>query len=242
LNKSRTKLFYIQNFTFRIAAVIPESLTFPVEGADEVSAIFTRPAKARWLLALAHGAGAGMHHPFLAALAAELSKVGIATLRYQFPYMEQKRRVPDPPAVLQATVVAAVATAKKLGKGLQLLAGGKSMGGRMTSQAAAVHPLPEVRGIVFYGFPLHPPNKPGTKRADHLSRVTIPMLFLQGTRDTLADLNLLRPICRELGSRATLLELDSADHGFHFLKRSGKSDADGLRELAEVTAAWAAKL
>ena len=220
----------------------PEIQTIPVAGAGEVSAIFMRPAKARWLLTLAHGAGAGMTHPFLRALAEELGKVGVATLRYQFPYMEQHRKLPDPPAVLQATVVAAATAAKILGKGLALLAGGKSMGGRMTSQAAATHTLADVRGLVFYGFPLHPPNKPGAKRAEHLSRVTIPMLFLQGTRDTLADLSLLEPICAELGARVTLHVLDTADHGFHFLKRSGNSDADGLRELAETTASWAAKL
>jgi predicted alpha/beta-hydrolase family hydrolase len=223
-------------------AVPPEIQTISIEGVGRVSAIFMRPAKARWLLALAHGAGAGMTHPFLASLAEELGKVEVATLRYQFPYMEEMRKLPDPPAVLQATVVAAVVAASKLGKGLQFLAGGKSMGGRMTSQAAAAHTLAEVRGLVFYGFPLHPPKTPGTKRAEHLSRVSIPMLFLQGTRDTLADLSLLRPICAELGTRATLRVLDTADHGFHFLKRSGKTDTDGLRELAETTASWAAKL
>jgi uncharacterized protein len=219
-----------------------EILTILVPGASEVSALYTRPTKARWLMTLAHGAGAGMSHPFMAALSEELAKVEIATVRYQFPYMQEKRRVPDPPALLHATVMAAVATAKKIGKGLDLLAGGKSMGGRMTSQAAAAHPLENVRGIVFYGFPLHPPNKPGDKRAEHLSRVTIPMLFLQGTRDTLADLSLLQPICAQLGDLATLHVLDTADHGFHFLKHSGKTDADGLRELAGTTASWAAKL
>jgi predicted alpha/beta-hydrolase family hydrolase len=219
-----------------------DTLTIPVPGAGEVSAILVRPDKARWLLTLAHGAGAGMKHPFLSALAEELAKVGIATLRYQFPYMEQRRKLPDSPSILQAAVIAAVAAGKELGEGLELLAGGKSMGGRMTSQAAAAQPLDGVRGIVFYGFPLHPPKKPGTKRAEHLSRVQLPMLFLQGTRDELADLNLLRPICEGLGARATLHVLDTADHSFHFLKRSGKSDTDGLRELAAVTAAWAAKL
>src|SRR5450432_3296615 len=219
-----------------------DTLTIPVPGAGEVSAILVRPDKARWLLTLAHGAGAGMKHPFLSALAEELAKVGIATLRYQFPYMEQRRKLPDSPSILQAAVIAAVAAGKELGEGLELLAGGKSMGGRMTSHAAAAQPLDGVRGIVFYGFPLHPPKKPGTKRAEHLSRVQLPMLFLQGTRDELADLNLLRPICEGLGARATLHVLDTADHSFHFLKRSGKSDTDGLRELAAVTAAWAAKL
>src|SRR5213079_2719433 len=216
-----------------------EELRCAVEGAGEVSALLLRPAKARWLLALAHGAGAGMSHPFMAKLAEELGSVGVATLRYQFPYMEQRRRVPDKPAVLTATVRAAVRAAAEAAPGLLLLAGGKSMGGRMTSQAAAEHPLDGVRGLVFFGFPLHPPNRPGTRRAEHLARVTTPMLFLQGTRDTLADLKLLRPLCAKLGSRATLHIIETADHSFHGLKRSGKSDAEVLRELAETAASWA---
>ena len=172
-------------------------------------------------------------------LSEELSATGIATLRYQFPYMEQRRRVPDPPTVLTATVMAAVQATQKAAPGLPLLAGGKSMGGRMTSQAAAQHPLDGVRGLVFFGFPLHPPNRPGTKRADHLAKVTIPMLFLQGTRDTFADLNLLRPICAELGVRATLHIIESADHSFHVLKSAKRTDPDVLRELAETTTSWA---
>src|SRR5713101_5005434 len=163
-----------------------ERLRFGVEGAGEVSALLSRPVKARWLLVLAHGAGAGMSHLFMERLAGELAGVGVATLRYQFPYMEERRRVPDPPAVLTATVVAAVRTAAELAPRLPLIAGGKSMGGRMTSQAAAQQPLDGVRGLVFFGFPLHPPNKTGTKRAEHFAKVTVPMLFLQGTRDTLA--------------------------------------------------------
>jgi predicted alpha/beta-hydrolase family hydrolase len=152
--------------------------------------------------------------------------------------MEQRRRVPDSPAVLTATVAAAVQAAKKAAPGLPLLAGGKSMGGRMNSQAAAQHPLDGVAGLVFFGFPLHPPNRPGTKRADHLVKVAIPMLFLQGTRDTFADLKLLRPICAKLGSRATLHIIESADHSFHVLKSAKRTDADVLRELAETTASW----
>jgi len=216
-----------------------EPLRIHVEGTAEVSALLVRPKNARWLLALAHGAGAGMTHPFMENLSEELSATGIATLRYQFPYMEQRRRVPDPPTVLTATVMAAVQAAQKAAPGLPLLAGGKSMGGRMTSQAAAQHPLDGVRGLVFFGFPLHPPNRPGTKRADHLAKVTIPMLFLQGTRDTFADLNLLRPICAELGVRATLHIIESADHSFHVLKSAKRTDPDVLRELAETTASWA---
>ncbi len=214
-----------------------EQLRFGVEGGGQVSALLCRPEKARRLLVLGHGAGAGMSHPFMEKLAGELASVEVATLRYQFPYMEERRRAPDRPAVLMATVVAAVRAAAA--PGLPLLAGGKSMGGRMTSQAAAQHELDGVRGLVFFGFPLHPPKQPGTKRADHLAKVTVPMLFLQGTRDTLADLQLLRPVCAKLGPRATLHVIETADHSFHMLKRSGRSDAEVLRELAETTVSWA---
>jgi uncharacterized protein len=219
-----------------------EQLRFGVEGGAEVSALLSRPAKARRLLVLAHGAGAGMSHPFMEMLAGELAGVGIATLRYQFPYMEERRRVPDAPAVLTATVVAAVRAAAEAAPGLPLLAGGKSMGGRMTSQAAAQRPLDGVRGLVFFGFPLHPPKRQGTKRADHLAKVTVPMLFLQGTRDTFADLKLLRPVCAKLGSRATLHVVETADHSFHVLKSSGRSDAEVLRELAETAVSWAEEI
>src|ERR1700747_1851413 len=217
----------------------PEQSQFHVAGATEVSALLIRPKNARGLVARAHGAGAGMTHPFLENLTNELSSVAIATFRYQFPYMEQRRRVPDPPAILTATVAAAVQAAKKAAPDLPLLAGGKSMGGRMTSQSAAQNLLDGVRGLVFFGFPLHPPNRPGIKRADHLLRVAIPMLFLQGTRDTFADLKLLRPICAKLSDRATLHIIESADHSFHVLKSAKRTDADVLRELAEATASWA---
>ncbi|HKV62987.1 MAG TPA: alpha/beta family hydrolase [Candidatus Acidoferrum sp.] len=217
---------------------IADKLRFAVGDRGDVSALFLRPPKAQRLLVLAHGAGAGMSHPFMQKLSDELAGVGVATFRYQFPYMEERRRVPDPPAVLTATVVAAVRAASDAAPGLPLLAGGKSMGGRMTSQAAAQQPL-EVRGIVFFGFPLHPPNKPGTKRADHLPRVTIPMLFLQGTRDALADLQLLRPICAKLASRVTLHIIEGADHSFHMLKSSGRTDEQVLQELAGTAASWA---
>jgi predicted alpha/beta-hydrolase family hydrolase len=219
-----------------------EQLRFAVEGAGDVSAILVRPANARWVLALAHGAGAGMRHPFLEKLARELADVGVATFRYQFPYMEQRRRVPDLPTVAAATVAAAVRAASEAAAGLPVLAGGKSFGGRMSSQASSQGLLEGVPGLVFFGFPLHPPNKPGTKRAEHLAKVPMPMLFLQGTRDTLADLKLLQPICAELGKRATLHIIGTADHSFHVLKSSGLSDSDVLRELAQTTASWAANL
>ena len=214
-------------------------MRFDVENAIAVSAILERPANARWMLALAHGAGAGMRHPFLTALARELAEAQVATLRYQFPYIEQQRRVPDTPAVLTATVRAAVRAAAGAAPELPLLAGGKSLGARMTSTAAAREPLEGVCGIVFFGFPLHPPNRPGTKRAEHLARVGVPMLFLQGTRDALANLDLLRPVCEGLESRATLRVIAEADHSFHVLKRSGKNDAAIVRELAQAVASWA---
>jgi predicted alpha/beta-hydrolase family hydrolase len=216
-----------------------EQLRFGVGNVGEVSALLWRPPKARRLLVLAHGAGAGMSHSFMEQLAGELASLGVATFRYQFPYMEQRRRVPDAPAVLTATVVAAVRAAAEAAPGLPLLGGGKSMGGRMTSEAAAQHPLDGMRGMVFFGFPLHPPNRPETKRADHLAKVSLPMLFIQGTRDTFADLKLLRPVCAKLGSRATLHVIEKADHSFHVVKSSGKSDAGVLRELAETAASWA---
>ena len=219
-----------------------ERLRFAVEGAGEVSAILMRPAAAQCLLVLAHGAGAGMTHPFLEKLARELAEAGVATFRYQFPYMEQRRRVPDSPSVATATVVGAVRAAAKAAPGLPLLAGGKSFGGRMSSQAASQQLLEGVRGLVFFGFPLHPPNQPSTKRGEHLEKVKIPMLFLQGTRDTLADLKLMKPLCSSLGSRAELHVIETADHSFHMLKSSGRSDAAVLHELAQTTASWAERI
>jgi hypothetical protein len=210
--------------------------------ADQVSALLSTPKNPRWLLVLAHGAGAGMTHPFLQNLSDQLEVAGIATFRYQFPYMEQHRGAPDKPAVLTATVAAAVQAAKKAAPGLPLVAGGKSMGGRMTSQAASQELLEDVRGLVFFGFPLHPPGNPGTKRADHLAKVPIPMLFLQGTRDAFADLKLLRPVCARLGARATVHIIDSADHSFHVLKSSGTTDSAVLLQLAQTTADWADRL
>jgi predicted alpha/beta-hydrolase family hydrolase len=214
------------------------------DSAGDVAALLQRPREARWLLVLAHGAGAGMRHAFMETLSRELADAGVATLRYQFPYMQQGRRSPNPPAVLIATVRAAIAATADVAADLPLLAGGKSLGGRMTSQAALDPPDgsgagARVRGLVFFGFPLHAPGKPSATRAEHLQRVALPMLFLQGTRDTLADLSLLRPLCAKLGSRATLHVVNTADHSFHVLKRSGAADADVLRELARTAAAWA---
>src|SRR5580692_11533013 len=218
--------------------MITENMRFSVQDAGEVQAVLLRPKNAECVLTLAHGAGAGMNHPFMTALAYKLADAGVATFRFQFPYMEQRRRVPDRPPVLTATVEAAVQAASKAAPGLPLFSGGKSLGGRMTSLAAAEGRLDGVRGLVFFGFPLHPPNRPGTKRAEHLREVTTPMLFLQGTRDTLADLTLLRPICAKLGSLATLHVIETADHSFHMLKKSGRSDAEVLQELAETVASW----
>jgi uncharacterized protein len=207
-----------------------------------VSALLERPPAARLLYVLAHGAGAGMRHPFFTSVARALAERGIATFRYQFPYMEARTRRPDPPGVLEAAVRAAVAAAASAAPGLPLVAGGKSLGGRMTSNAQAKQPLAGVRGLVFLGFPLHPPKRPGDARAEHLSAVTVPMLFLQGTRDDLADLQLLEPVCRRLGERATLHVVEGADHSFKVLKRSGRSDADVLQELADTLAAWSSHL
>jgi len=215
---------------------------FAVPSSGEVSSLLMRPQDARWLLVLGHGAGAGMRHPFMGAVARELAAEKIATFRYQFPYMENRRKAPDRPPTLTATVTAAVQAAHAAAPDLPLLAGGKSMGGRMTSTAASENLIPEVRGLVFFGFPLHPPKQPATKRGDHLAKVTQPMLFLQGTRDDLADLKLLKPICKKLGKLATLHIIEGADHSFHVLKSSGKSDAEILRELAHITAEWAATL
>ncbi len=219
-----------------------KNIRFVVQDAGEVSAILSRPPNAESLLVLAHGAGAGMTHPFMESLATELAAVRVATLRFQFPYLEQNRKIPDRPPVLTATILAAVQTAAKAAPDLPLFAGGKSLGGRMTSLAAAQQKLPDVRGLVFFGFPLHPPNQPGTKRADHLRDIEQPMLFFQGTRDPFADLKLLRTICASLGTRATLHVIETADHSFHVLKSSGRTDADILQELARTTSAWTQKL
>ena len=221
----------------------PRPLKIEVERTgDSVSALLLRPQRSSWLLVLGHGAGAGMRHAFMSALAERLAERRIATLRYRFPYREAGRRRPDHARRLEATARAAIAAADELVPDLPLLAGGKSMGGRMTSRAVAAEPPPRLRGLVFFGFPLHPPGRPGTERADHLRAIRAPMLFLQGDRDKLADMALLGPVCERLGGLATLEVVRGADHGFHVLKRSGRTDAEVLDQLADSTAAWAAAL
>ncbi len=217
-----------------------KELRFAVSArAGEVSAILIRPPKSRLLLVLAHGAGAGMRHRFMEEAATTLASRGIATFRYQFPYTEKGGKRPDPQPVLLATVRAAVAAAHAVAEDLPLLAGGKSMGGRMTSLTASEEPLPNVKGLVFFGFPLHAAGSPGSSRGDHLQNVTVPMLFLQGSRDKLADLTLLRPIALRLGARGTLHVIDDADHSFAVPKRTGRDTSAILAELAEATASWA---
>jgi predicted alpha/beta-hydrolase family hydrolase len=218
-----------------------QPLTITVSDVSTVSALLLRPEAARAAYVFAHGAGAGMAHPSMAALAEGLAERGIATLRYQFPYMEKGGKRPDPPAVAQATVRAAVAEMTRHCGELPLFAGGKSFGGRMTSQAQAKAPLESVRGLVFLGFPLHPAGKPSSERAAHLAEVKIPMLFLQGTRDALAELELLEPVVKGLGSRAKLHLAQEADHSFHVLKRSGRDDREVMAEVLDAFAAWVAK-
>jgi predicted alpha/beta-hydrolase family hydrolase len=214
------------------------SLTITVDGAHRVSGLLLAPAGAGACYVLAHGAGAGMTHPFMNAVAKELAERGVATLRYQFPYMEQHAKRPDPPRLAQATVRAAAAEAARLLPALPLIAGGKSFGGRMTSQAQAAAALPGVRGLVFLGFPLHPAGKPADERGQHLLDVAVPMLFLQGTRDALADLALLQPLTQRLGTRATLRLVQDADHSFHVPARSGRKDPEVRVEMLDALAAW----
>jgi len=207
-----------------------------------VSGLLMRPSDARWLYLLAHGAGAGMRHPFLETIARALAGREVATLRYQFPYMERRASRPDPPAVAAATVRAAAAAAARLAPGLPLVAGGKSFGGRMTSTAQAEQPIAGVRGLVFLGFPLHPPGRPGDQRAEHLARVRIPMLFLQGDRDEFADLTLLQPVVERLGERATLHLVEGGDHSFKVLKRTGKTESDVTGDLVGAIVEWTSRL
>jgi predicted alpha/beta-hydrolase family hydrolase len=222
-----------------VASSIPQSVTISVSEQIRVSGLMQRPASAKTCLVLAHGAGAGMEHPFMAALAHDLAAIGIATLRFQFPYIEIRGKRPDPPALCHATIRAAVAAAHELEPSLPLLAGGKSFGGRMTSQAQAEIPLPHVCGLVFFGFPLHPAKQPSIDRGAHLSRVKIPMLFLQGTRDTLAELPLIEPLAERLGKLATLTLLEAADHSFHVAARSGRTDVQVRSEMLGSLATWA---
>jgi hypothetical protein len=215
-----------------------EQLKIDVEKKSSVSALLVRPAQARACYVFAHGAGAGMTHPSMEVIAAGLGARRIATLRYQFPYMEKASRRPDPPALAQAAVRAAVAEAARRCGGLPLIAGGKSFGGRMTSQAQAITPLTGVRGLAFFAFPLHPAGKPSSDRAKHLADVRIPMLLLQGTRDALAELKLLEPVVKSLGPKATLHLVKEADHSFHVLARSGRNDREVMTEILDAFSAW----
>lgn len=205
---------------------------------DDISMLWQAPDNPVAVLILAHGAGAGMEHKSMILIANGLAKRNIATLRFNFPYMERGSKRPDPPPVAHAAVRAAVAEANDLSLGLPVFAGGKSFGGRMTSQAQSIDPLPRVRGLVFFGFPLHPAGKPGIDRADHLTNVGLPMLFLQGSRDALAELDLLESVIASLGEQATLVLAESADHSFHVPARSGKTDAQVLDEMLDAASDW----
>jgi uncharacterized protein len=215
-----------------------EPITIPIPGAEPVSGLWQAPPGAAAGLVLAHGAGAGMAHRSMAATADGLEALGVATLRYQFPYMEKGGKRPDSPPVAQAAVRAAVTEARRRAPALPLFAGGRSFGGRMTSQAQAKTPLDGVRGLVFFAFPLHPAGKPSVERAAHLAEVAIPMLFLQGTNDALADLDLLRRTVSELGGRASLHLADDADHSFHVPARSGRKDPEVLAAVLAAAAGW----
>lgn len=220
-----------------------DTLRFEVpEAKSAVSALVWLPRNARLVYVFGHGAGAGMYHAFMERMSGLLAERGIGTFRYQFPYIEQGRKRPDTHRVLHGTVRAAVLAAHEAAGGLQLIAGGKSMGGRMTSRVQAEEALPGVVGLVFLGFPLHAPNKPDVERADHLSDVGIPMLFLQGTRDSLADLSLLAPVVDRLGPAATLHVVEGGDHSFKVLKRSGRNQDEVFDELADTMAAWSTPL
>jgi predicted alpha/beta-hydrolase family hydrolase len=219
-----------------------ETLRIEVEASDPVSALLMEPPRAQACLVLAHGAGAGMAHPFMTAVATGLFERRVATLRYQFPYMERGSKRPDPPAKAQAAVRAAVAEAGRRCASLPLVAGGKSFGGRMTSQAQSVAPLVGVKGLAFLGYPLHPAGKPSEQRAEHLGAIGIPMLFLQGTRDNLADLPLIEHVTGGLGTRAALKLFEHADHSFHVPVRSGRNDRDVMRDVLDALAGWIAAL
>ena len=216
----------------------PRLVTIAVDDAQCVSGLLEAPPSARACYVVAHGAGAGMTHPFMASVASDLAQRGIATLRYQFPYMERGSKRPDTPKLAQVTVRAAVAEASRLVPKLPLFAGGKSFGGRMTSQAQAASPMPDVRGLVFLGFPLHAPGQPSDERAAHLFDVKVPLLFLQGTRDEFADLGLLKALVAKLGARATLRLFEDADHSFHVPARTGRKDPEVRADLVDALAAW----
>src|SRR3954451_12157924 len=220
------------------AAAAAQPVTIEVESGERVSGLLQSTPGARACYVLAHGAGAGMAHPFMAASARELAQRGVATLRYNFPYMDKGSKRPDSPKLAQATVSAAVAHASRLLPRIALFAGGKSFGGRMTSQAQAAAPLPGVRGLPFLGFPLHAPGRPSDERAQHLYEIRIPMLFLQGTRDEFADFSLLEPVLGRLGARATLVRVEDANHSFHVPARSGRTDAQVRSVLLDTLADW----
>jgi uncharacterized protein len=217
----------------------PQQLTIKIDDAGSVSGLLTQPSKPHACFVFAHGAGAGMTHPFMEKVAAGLGERDVATLRYQFPYMEKGSKRPDSPAVAHAAVRAAVAEAARSCEGVPLIAGGKLFGGRMTSQAQALQPLSGVRALAFFGFPLHPAGKPSSERAEHLTEIGVPMLFLQGTRDALAEPTLLEPVVKSLGSAATLHPVKDADHSFHVLARSGRNDNEVMNEILDAFAAWA---
>ena len=218
--------------------MMAQRLKLDIENAASVSALLLRPNDARACFVFAHSAGAGMSHPSMETVATGLCDRGIATLRYQFPYMESGSKRPDPPAVAHAAVRAAVKEAARRCSGLPLIAGGRSFGGRMTSQAQAIAPLAGVRGLAFLGFPLHPAGKPSVARAAHLSDIKIPMLFLQGTRDALAELTLLEPVVKGLGGLASLHVVQEADHSFHVPARSGRNDREVMSEVLDALSAW----
>jgi uncharacterized protein len=215
-----------------------QPITISVNDTVQVSGLLTAPSSARACYIVAHGAGAGMHHPFMDAVAQGLAERGIATLRYQFPYMERGSKRPDRPKVAQAVVRAAVAAMSNFAPNLALIAGGKSFGGRMTSQAQAESPLRGVRGLAFLGFPLHPAGRPSQERGKHLVGVRLPMLFLQGSRDTLADLPLAQRLVNELGKHATLKVIPDADHSFHVPVRTGRKEADVRGEMLDLLSGW----
>src|ERR1700733_3632365 len=218
--------------------VAPQPLTIDTGKSGAVSALLSRSDAPRACYVFAHGAGAGMTHSFMEAFANGLCERGIACLRYQFPYMEKGSKRPDPPAIAQAAVRAAVAKAAQLFPGVTLIAGGKSFGGRMTSQAQGAAPLPGVRGLAFAGFPLHPAGKPSIERADHLAKIDVPMLFLQGTRDSLAEVALIEGVVKRLAPLATLHLEEGADHSFHVLARSGRNDREVMNEILDAFAGW----
>jgi len=225
-----------------MTGISPQQLTIDIGSHGSITALLTKPARATACFVFAHGAGAGMNHPFMATVAAGLAERGIATLRYQFPYMEKGSKRPDAPVVAHAAVRVAVAEAARCCPRLPLVAGGKSFGGRMTSQAQASVPLDGVRGLAFFGFPLHPAGKPSSERANHLGDIKVPMLFLQGGRDSLAELSLLEPVVKGLKRRATLHVVKEADHSFHVPARSGRKDSEVMTEILDAFETWVGEI